>query len=188
MTVEKTSFTHSDGRTFNYHGASPHVTRDGRNVTLKGWETCCAAPGCDARFVVKTATETPWLWPNFQPAKFCGVHRADARKEGQAKLIKARADGLAKWRSSEEGKAALEQRAKDCMGSIERTMYEAVRDLSLVDEKVMWCDVYRLVIATMEKPKEGKRDTRYQRMSRALWTLREKGRLDYRSEVVTLLR
>lgn len=188
MTTE-TPFVHTDGRVFTYRGDVAHTTRDKRDITLKEWETNCTHPGCGERLIVRTATPTPWEWPRFSPAQFCEAHRAVARKAAQTKLVKARTDGLSRWRASPEGKAALEQRARDCMGSVEQMLYDTVRDLALADEKVAWSDVHRLVVAKMEPPAEGMRDTRHQRVLRALYNLQwNKKRLAYRSGVVTLLR
>lgn len=183
-----TTFLHTDGRVFTYCGDVEHTTRDKRNITLKVWETCCLHPGCTERLVVRTATHTPEDWPNFKPAKFCDAHRTAARKAAQAKLVKARADGLARWRASPEGKAAIEQRAQDTMGAIERAIYEAVNALALLDEQVQWPEVRRAVLNTLPPPADGQRDTRQQRVVRALYSLMDKRRLNHRNGVVTLLR
>lgn len=188
MTPKETTFTHTDGRVFTYLGESPHITRDNRNIVLKVWETCCSHPHCTKRLIIKTATDNPWIWPNFRPAKFCDPHRTLARKEGQAQLVKARAEGLARWRESPQGKAALEQRAEDCMGRLERALYERACALSLTDEVVNWPDVLRPVLDTMPPPEEGHRDTRRQRLMRALDSLCFKHRLKYHKGTITVRR
>ena len=188
MSTDKTTFTHTDGRLFTYIADTPHTTKDGRDILLKLWDTCCSFPDCPTRLVVKTATIAPWEWPNFQPAKFCDQHRAVARKAGGWAGQKARAEGLAFWRESEEGKAALAQRAQDVMGAVERAIHSTTAALLLTEGAADWSAVRRQVIGGMEKPAAGVRDTRYQRVTRALYSLMEKRRIKHCNGVLTLLR
>lgn len=183
------AFTHADGRQFIPVGTSPHTTRDGRSVTLKVWKTCCTSSGCEVPLLVRVATPTPQTWRNFMPPKFCDSHRAVARKANQINLVKARANGLAKWRESPEGAAVLARRKRDGMGSVEKLVYEKACDLSLADPAVPWPALRTAVLAAMDPPAEGKRDTRPQRISRAFWALEwEKERLSHRNGLVTVLR
>ena len=182
------SFIHTDNRVFTLVGNAPHTTRDKRNIMLMVWQTECSHPGCAATLTVKTVTDTPSGWRNFCPAKYCPTHRIEALRKARANLIAARADGLIRWRESEEGQAAIKKQAEDCMGKIEQMLYNAVADLSLVSEEVLWEEAGRVVMEALPTAPEGKRDTRGQRISRALHSLVAKGRLKYYGGVLTLLR
>ena len=182
------SFIHTDNRVFTQVGDTPHTTRDKRNITLVVWRTECSHPDCGASLLIKTATDEPNKWRNFSPAKYCPTHRLAAIREATSKRIAARADGLIRWRESEEGQAAIKKQAEDCMGKIEQMLYNAVADLSLVSEEVLWEEAGRVVMEALPTAPEGKRDTRGQRISRALHSLIAKGRLKYYGGVLTLLR
>lgn len=173
-----TTFTHTDGRVFDFVETVPHTTRDGREVTLKAWRTCCSTPGCAKALIVRTATETPQTWENFEPAKFCGQHRKLAR----ARAAQARNDGLHRWLESPEGQAARAAR----LGGVERAAMEAVQGLVLADGAALVDDVYAAALALMKAPPADARDTRQYRLKRALDSLIEKGRLAYRAGVFTL--
>jgi hypothetical protein len=184
----KTTFTHLDGRTFNYKETSPHTTRDGRQITLKAWVTSCSHRGCLIPLEVRTATDNPWEWAKFAPPKFCTFHRLKAQTASYKKLVKARAEGLRRWLDSPEGKAAMAQRERDRKGKVEQVIYGVVSDFSLAGD-VMLKDVVDEAIARLLPPLEpGKRDTRHFRVDRAMISLQEKGWLSLRRGVVTLLR
>jgi hypothetical protein len=181
-------FTHSDGRIFTYAGTAPHTTKDGREVTLRCWETSCTHPGCPRKFIVKTGTETPNEWKNFTPRKLCPEHLSLYRMQSHPRLVKVRAEGLRKWMASEEGQAALKERAQNRMGKIEKALYNAIQDLSLTDEAVSWQEALKMAQARLPPPEGDKRDWRYYVVMRAITSLRAKGFVKYANGVVTILR
>lgn len=166
-----TTFTHTDGRTFTYIGEAPHITRGGHTLTVKLWRTSCSCPGCAAPLVVRTVTATPQGRSSFNPAKFCETHRIDA---------------FVRWRASPDGAAQLARLSKDRIGTTERILYEAVREHLTGGPN--WRAAIEAATAALPPPQDGKRDTRRQRVLKALDRLQAKGRLHYRAGVISVRR
>ncbi len=177
MPPDKTGFFHTDGRIISHVGETLHTTRDGREITLQVWRVHCLKDGCGVAFTVRTATHTPWDWPAFSPKKYCDDHRTAARVAGMAHLVKARADGLARWRKSPEGKAALKQRRMNHMGGVELLVYETAAGLALADGAAPVRELAATVMAALPLPKG--RDTRKFRVKRALGRLESKEWVKY---------
>lgn len=178
-----TAFTHRDNRTFTHRGSYLHTTKDGREVILQVWEARCLYPGCTRSVTTMTATMEPWDWPRFAPPKYCTSHRSEARRRASTKASQT----LQAWRESPAGRAALEARQEHYLGTVERVLYDTIQAAGLTDDAVPWFTVLSQACEALPAPTTG-RDTRKQRILRALESLQAKGRVHYRDGVLTLLR